>query len=195
MLFGKTAITFAYELGSGRFLYENSSTKFLHMMATATGSFAEFRFTNFGLKDRVFRIPSLDVGSINLFLQIMCDRYGPYVYVMHVCNLFMTYTSWLMQYGMSQIYSQYIADPRGHRGTLSWALFVSSALSISLSCLGGLDLQQLGAHRMSSMKPKPTNHHTKQFWKWSSALAKRGREWIRQLKNLNLRLQLVCTKT
>ena len=63
MLFGKTAITFAYELGLRRFLYENSSTENFAHDETATGSFAEFRFAKFGQQDQFFGDLSLDVGS------------------------------------------------------------------------------------------------------------------------------------
>jgi len=47
--------------------------KILHMFFTAVGSFAEIRFAKFGQEDGVFCDLSLDVGSPNLFLQIvMC---------------------------------------------------------------------------------------------------------------------------
>jgi len=55
MLFGKTTITFAYELGLRRFLYENSSTE--------NFALAEFRFAKFNQEDRVFGDLSLDIGS------------------------------------------------------------------------------------------------------------------------------------
>ena len=67
MLFGKTAITFAYELGLRRFLYKNSSTENFTLVAiftaitTTSGGFAEFRFVKFGSEDRVFCDSSLDV--------------------------------------------------------------------------------------------------------------------------------------
>ena len=63
MLFGKTTITFAYELRLRRFLYENSSTENFACDADSMGSFAEFRFAKFGQEDRVFGDLSLDVGS------------------------------------------------------------------------------------------------------------------------------------
>ena len=63
MLFGKTAITFAYELGLRRFLYENSSTENFARNADCHCSFAEFRFVKFGQENRVFGDLTLDVGS------------------------------------------------------------------------------------------------------------------------------------
>jgi hypothetical protein len=63
MLFGKTVITFAYELGLRRFLYENSSTENSRPGDDFPWQFAKFRFAKFGQEDRVFSILSLDVGS------------------------------------------------------------------------------------------------------------------------------------
>jgi hypothetical protein len=41
----------------------------------------------------------------NLFCRF-CDRYGLYVYVMHVCNFFVTCVSRVRQYGWSHMYCQ-----------------------------------------------------------------------------------------
>ena len=65
----------------------------LHMISNAFDVFGEFRFAKIGPEDRVFGASILDVGLPNLFLQNSCDRYGPYVYVMHVCNKFMACVS------------------------------------------------------------------------------------------------------
>jgi hypothetical protein len=61
MLFGKTAITFAYELGLRKI--------FLHMKFNPTGIFAEIRFPKKSLDDGVSGVQSLDVVAPNLFLQ------------------------------------------------------------------------------------------------------------------------------
>ena len=63
MLFGKTVITFAYELGLRRFSDENSSTKNFARDEDCNGNFAEFRFAKFGKEDRDFGDLCLDVGS------------------------------------------------------------------------------------------------------------------------------------
>ena len=62
VLFGKTAITFAYDLGLRRTLNENCREKILHPILTALGGFAEIRFAKNGREDGVFGVLRLDVG-------------------------------------------------------------------------------------------------------------------------------------
>ena len=62
VFYRKIVITFAYELGLRRFLYENSSTENFTCGADSIGSFAKYRFAKFGSKDRVFGVLSSDVG-------------------------------------------------------------------------------------------------------------------------------------
>ena len=62
VLFGKTAITFAYDLGLRRILYENCREKILHLILTGFASFAEIRFAKKGQEDGVFGVLRLDVG-------------------------------------------------------------------------------------------------------------------------------------
>ena len=62
MLFGKTAITFAYELGLRRILYRFVSKKKLDLFQNSNGVFAKFRFVKFVPEDRVSGILSSDIG-------------------------------------------------------------------------------------------------------------------------------------
>ena len=61
VLFGKTAITFAYDLGLRRILYENCREFFLHPILTCLAGFAEIRFVKNGWEDGVFGVLRLDV--------------------------------------------------------------------------------------------------------------------------------------
>jgi hypothetical protein len=69
MLFGKTAITFAYELGLRQILYENSSIENFTHEIQPFGVFSEIRFPKNVLEDGVSGAQSLDVVAPNLFLQ------------------------------------------------------------------------------------------------------------------------------
>jgi hypothetical protein len=69
MLFGKTAITFAYELGLRRILYENSSTENFTHEIYCRGIFAEIRFPKNGLEYGVLGVRSLDVVAPNFVLR------------------------------------------------------------------------------------------------------------------------------
>jgi hypothetical protein len=62
VLFGKTAITFAYDLRLRRILYENRSTENFEGRENASGDVAEFRFAKNGPKNDVLDVLSLDVG-------------------------------------------------------------------------------------------------------------------------------------
>ena len=62
VLFGKTAITFAYDLGLRRTLNENCREIFLHPILTPFSGFAEIRFAKNGREDGVFGVLRLDIG-------------------------------------------------------------------------------------------------------------------------------------
>ena len=62
VLFGKIAITFAYDLRLRRTLHKNCRKKNLHPILTPFGSFAEIRFAKNGREDGVFGVLRLDVG-------------------------------------------------------------------------------------------------------------------------------------
>jgi hypothetical protein len=68
MLFGKTAITFAYELELRRILYENSSTKNFTHEIQHFGVFTKIRFPKISLENAVSGIRSLAVVAPNLVL-------------------------------------------------------------------------------------------------------------------------------
>ena len=65
--------------------------------------FAKIRFAKFGLDVGVFGSLSLNVSMSNLVFVGYCDRYGPYVYVMYVCNFCMTYVSCTWQFGRNHM--------------------------------------------------------------------------------------------
>jgi hypothetical protein len=75
--------------------------KILHMWQTSYAGLGEISFAKFGLQDGCSGVLSLDIG-----IAIICDRNGLYVYVMHVCNFFMTRMSRVWQYGWSHMYCQ-----------------------------------------------------------------------------------------
>ena len=62
VLFDKTAITFAYDLGLRWTPNENCREKKLHPILTPFGGFAEIRFEKNGREDGVFGVLRLDVG-------------------------------------------------------------------------------------------------------------------------------------
>ena len=62
VLFGKTAVTFAYDLGLRRFLNENCRENFFTSDSHPFGGFAEFRFAKNGREDGVFGVLGLDIG-------------------------------------------------------------------------------------------------------------------------------------
>jgi len=62
VLFGKTAITFAYDLGLRRILYENCREKIFTSDSHPLCGFAEIRFAKKGQEDGVFGVLRLDVG-------------------------------------------------------------------------------------------------------------------------------------
>ena len=64
--------------------------KILHTILNSNTAVTEIRFAKFSREDRVFGDSSLDVESASLYFVGYCDLYGPYMYVMHVCNFFMT---------------------------------------------------------------------------------------------------------
>ena len=54
MFYSKTVITFAYERGLRRILYQFVSTEKLDLVLNRMAVFAKFRFVKFGPEDRVF---------------------------------------------------------------------------------------------------------------------------------------------
>ena len=62
VLFGKTAITFAYDLGLRRILYENCRENFLHPILIGFAGFAKIRFAKNGREAGVFGVLRLDIG-------------------------------------------------------------------------------------------------------------------------------------
>ena len=62
VLFGKTAITFAYDLGLRRILYENCREIFFTSNSHRLVGFAEIRFAKNSREDGVFGVLRLDVG-------------------------------------------------------------------------------------------------------------------------------------
>jgi len=62
VLFGKTTITFAYDLGLRQTLNENCREKNFTSDSHPFGGFAEIRFAKNGREDGVFGVLRLDVG-------------------------------------------------------------------------------------------------------------------------------------